>query len=61
MEWCEKLNTTEGKQNMFKIAKQLKRDKKDIVGSSYIKDEDSSIKVVGVEAAERWKGILVYF
>ena len=39
---------------MFKIAKQMRRDKKDVTGSNFIKDVDGSIKVDGAEAAMRW-------
>ena len=35
--WCENLNTAEGKRKMFAMAKQLKKDKKDIVGSYFYK------------------------
>ena len=53
--WSENLGTAEGKLKMFKIAKQLKNEKKDIVGSNFIKDVDGSIKVNGKEAANRWR------
>ena len=55
-EWSNGLNTTEGKQKMFKVAKQIRKDKKDIVGSNYIRDTDGTIKVDEQEAAERWRG-----
>ena len=53
--WSENLGTAEGKIRMFKIAKQLKNERKDIVGSNFIKDVDGSIKVDGKEAASRWR------
>ena len=31
-EWCENLNTAEGRRKMFAMAKQLRKDKKDIIG-----------------------------
>ena len=55
-DWSNGLHTTEGKQKMFKVAKQIRKDKKDIVGSNYIRDTDGTIKIDEQEAAERWRG-----
>ena len=41
--WCENLNSTEGKRKMFAMAKQLKKDKKDIVGGYFIKSAAGEI------------------
>ena len=54
-EWSAGLSTAEGRCQMFKIAKQMKRDSKDVQGAKYIKDESGSIQVEESEVARRWK------
>ena len=40
---------------MFKIAKQMRKDRQDIIGTNYIKDENGDILTVSEEVADRWK------
>ncbi len=44
-EWCREIDSAEGRQKMFKIAKQMKEERKDIVGGIYIKDENGNILI----------------
>lgn len=53
-EWRQNIDMTEGKQKMFKLAKQLKNERKDVIGGKYIKDEISNIEVNEVENFQRW-------
>lgn len=52
------MNTAEGRQKMFKVSKQMRKDRIDIVGSNFIKDESGAIRTSKVEVRERWR---VYF
>ena len=54
-EWCREIDSAEGKQKMFKIAKQMREERKDIVGGKYIKDEDENILVREQDIRERWR------
>ena len=38
---------------MFKIAKQTRKERKDIVGSKYVRDENRSLEVKEEEVIER--------
>ncbi len=40
---------------MFKIAKQMKEERKDVIGARYVKDEHGNIKVEEADIMERWK------
>ena len=44
-EWAEDVETTEGRQKMFKIAKKMRNDRKDIRGAKYIKDVNGAIQI----------------
>jgi hypothetical protein len=39
---------------MFKIAKQMKKERKDVIGAKYVKDEQGVIKVQERDIMERW-------
>ena len=54
-EWSKEINTVEGKQRMFKIAKQMRKERKDVTGGKYIKDEDNNILIEEQDIRERWK------
>ena len=45
----------EGKRKMFKIANQMKKERKDVTGAMYIKDETGNIIMKEEEIIERWK------
>ena len=54
-EWCREINSAEGRQRMFKIAKQMREERKDVAGGIYIKDENENILVEGQDIRERWR------
>ncbi|XP_063868230.1 uncharacterized protein LOC135104629 [Scylla paramamosain] len=59
-DWCGKnwdveRNSSEKQKDMFKIAKQMKKEKEDITGAKYIKDERGIIKIKEKEILERWR------
>ena len=54
-EWSQNLNTAEGKNRMFKIAQSMRKDRKDVKGAKYIKDENGEIKIKEEEIMSRWK------
>ena len=54
-ELAENVKTTEGKNQMFKIAQQMESERTDIRGAKYIKDETGAIQVEGEEVSERWR------
>ena len=41
---------------MFKVAKQMRKDQKDLIGANFIKDPEGNIKVESADVVERWKG-----
>ena len=53
--WSDDLNTVEGRNKMFKLAQQMKRDKKDVLGANYIRDKDGNILVESDEVVGRWR------
>ena len=42
-DWCENVDSPEGKKKTFPKAKQLKKDKKDIVGGFFLKNDVGEI------------------
>ena len=54
-EWSRNLNTAEGSGKMFRIAKQIRKDKRDVVGIFFIKSDTGGIKVARAEVCQRWK------
>ncbi len=54
-EWSRNIDTAEGKQKMFKMAKQMKEERKDVTGARYVKDEHGNIKVGEADIMQRWK------
>ena len=53
--WSENLNKGEKREKMFKIAKQMKKERKDITGARYIKSERGNIITQEREIMERWR------
>ncbi len=37
-EWSQNIDTAEGKQKRFKMVKQMKEERKDVIGARYVKD-----------------------
>ena len=54
-EWSVNIETAEGKQKMFKIAKQMREERKDVGSARYVKDENGNIVVEEVEITDRWR------
>ena len=50
-QWSGDLGTAGGRAKMFKVAKQMRRDRKDVDGTNFIKGEDGVIKVDGAEVS----------
>ena len=53
--WCENLDTAECRRKMFVMAKQMRKDKKDIIGGYFVKVENGEILTTDAEIRERWK------
>ena len=53
--WGQELNSNEKQLELFKIAKQMKRERKDIVGAKYVKDEEGNIQTQREDILRRWK------
>mgnify|MGYP007071599789 CR=1 FL=1 len=51
----EKLNTEEGQRSVFKIAKQMAKERQDVVGVNCVKDESGNIVVEPEMMKKRWK------
>ena len=45
----------EGRGKRFKIPKQIRKERKDVVGSKYVRDENGTLKVKEEEVTDRWK------
>ena len=45
-QWSEGLDSAAGRLKMFKIPKQLRKDRQDVSGTNYIKDENGDILTV---------------
>jgi hypothetical protein len=52
--WSSDLSNREQQNEMFKIAKQMKKERKDVLGAKYVKDDRGEIKVQEKEILERW-------
>ncbi len=59
-EWSQNMDTAEGRQKMFRIAKQMRKERKDVVGAKYVKDDDGSILVDEAEIMQRWRRYFSY-
>ncbi len=44
-EWSQNIDTAEGKQKIFKMAKQMKEATNTVIGARYVKDQHGNIKV----------------
>jgi len=52
-EWCKEIDCAEGRQKMFKIAKQIRKERKNVTGGIYIKDKNGNTSVEGQDIKER--------
>ena len=55
-QWSGDLGTAEGRTKMLKVTKQMRRDRRDVEGTNFIKGGDGVIKVDGADVCERWRG-----
>ena len=53
--WCENLHSAEGRRKMFAMAKQLGKEKKDIVGGFFVKGGNGEIMTTERDIRERWR------
>ena len=54
-DWCENLDSAEGKKKMYAMAKQLQRDKNDIVGGYFVKNSAGDIVTEENHIREVWR------
>ena len=54
-QWSQDLTTSEGRLNMFKMARQMKKERKDVIGVRFIKGEDGPIKTEKQDILRRWQ------
>ena len=53
--WSENLNTREGRNKLFRVVSQMRKDKKDVQVTSFIKNKDGNILVEQTAVADKWK------
>ena len=53
-DWNESLQLNEGRAKIFNTAKQMRKERKDIVRSNYIRDENGNLRIKEEEVTERW-------
>ena len=51
----ERLDTTEGRKQVFKIAKQMAKERRDVIGVNCLKKENGKVIVKPNEVKERWR------
>jgi len=54
-EWQRRSSVPKQRVNLFRIAKQMKRERQDVIGGKYIKNKKVEITVNEKEIIERWK------
>jgi len=54
-EWQRRSSEPKYRVDLFRIAKQIKRERQDVIGGNYIKNKKEEIKVNKKEIMERWK------
>ena len=54
-QWSENLNTMEGRNKMFRVAAQMRKDRQDIRGTNFIRDENGGIEIKGESVREIWR------
>lgn len=55
MEWSEDLEKPEGEQKLVRAARQMKKERQDVVGVRVIKDGEGAIRINESEVTERWR------
>ena len=56
--WSEDPNTAEGQNTMFKISKQTRKDRKDVLRTNFIRRADGNVTIDPTDVHDRWS---VYF
>ena len=54
-EWSANLSTPVGRNKMFRVAAQMRKDKKDISSTNYIRNEEGHLVVKSAEVREVWR------
>ena len=54
-EWYRSLSEPKKKVDLFRIAKQMQKERQDVIGGKYIKNSKGEIQVKEREIMERWK------
>ena len=54
--WSEDLYTAAGQHKMFKMAKQMRKDRKDVLGSNFIRSADGIVATDPTDVQDRWRG-----
>ena len=49
------MNTAEGSGKMFRVAKQMRKDRRDVEGTNFIKSDIGEIKIEATEVCGRWR------
>ena len=52
---AETLDSKEGRQNIFRIAKQKKKERKDITGTNCLKVDNGELLVSEEQVSDRWR------
>ena len=55
IEWSENLCTNEGRNKMFRVASQMKKDRTDILGTNFIKNADGGLEIDEEAVRKVWK------
>ena len=54
-EFSQTLTTSEGRNNMYKLSKQMRKDRTDLVGGKYVIDTDNNLKIAEEEIRDTWR------
>ena len=52
-EWSKNLNIAEGRGKMFRVAKQMRKDRRNVEGTKFIKSDTGEIKIEATEVCGR--------
>lgn len=54
--WSEDLYTAVGQNKMFKMAKQMRKDRKDVLGTNFIRGANGNVATDPADVQDRWRG-----
>ena len=49
------MNTAEGRGKIFRVAKQMRKDRRDVEGTNFMKSDTGEIKIEATEVCGRWR------